>query len=357
MKNKFLIISIFVVIFLPTYVYAISLAESSCKDDGSFYFRITPDEGNAYLFFNESNFIKITTPKGEVLDIPANWSRNQIQLDSGSYQENNYFYQSDLLIFNRSGNYKVEFDYREYYYKNQSQTKRTYGFNIKNCPGLLFNCRFLGLNIDDCYTKDNKFYAYFTANLEKQSSEENSKFIDVNNGLKYMIEANGAYMDTTGNLLKRGKLPKVYTIKNTGRNKYLLEADFPSSSVKNLYIEYSKEPEYYFVNDCYIFNANYGNRQLTTSRSCGDKPSIELPKVETKLEKKEEVKKETVSETPKVEEPKPKEEKPAEKKEEPKFEEAKPTNYKYVWISILVITVILIAVFIIVKRKSEDNLI
>ncbi|MBI2673518.1 hypothetical protein HYX19_04605, partial [Candidatus Woesearchaeota archaeon] len=146
-------------------------------------------------------------------------------------------------------------------------------------------------------------------------------------------------------------------------NKYLLQADFANNLVKNFYIEYSKEPDYYFINECFIHNANYGGRQLTTSKTCGTKPSIELPKVEEKKEQKPQVKNESVPETPKTEpvkeEVKPKEEakeKTAEK-ETQKIEEAKPVNYKYIWISVLVITVILVVVFIIVKRKSEDNLI
>ncbi len=365
MKKRFAIPSILVFfIFLSASANALFLGESSCKDDGTLSFRVTTDELNSYLYFNESSTIKVTTPKSEILSVPTNWSRNELQGgSSSSYQTDNYFYQNEILIANWSGVYKVDINFREFNYKNGSSTPRNYNFEIKNCPGLLFSCRLVGLNLDDCYTMDNKFYAYFTANLDKQSDETNAKTIDVEKGLIYTVESNEKYMETTGNLVKRGKLPKGYSIKKISKDKYLLQADFANNLVKNLYIEYSKEPDYYFMSECFVHNANYGGRQLTISKTCGIKPSIELPKVEEKKEEqKPQVKNESVSETPKTEpikeEVKPKEEskeKPAEK-ETPKFEEAKPVDYKYIWISVLVITIILIVVFIIVKRKSEDNL-
>jgi len=92
------------------------------------------------------------------------------------------------------------------------------------CPGLSFTCEKLGIKINDCMTSKR---GSFNANLEIYGLEQSENaMLDPLKVVEYILYTQILYKDVNGYTSKNGNLPEGATIKKTGDNKYLIEAQF-----------------------------------------------------------------------------------------------------------------------------------
>jgi len=139
---------------------------------------------------------------------------------------------------NESGVYSLDIIYDYFDKKNNIITYNTsYSFN---CPGLVFSCKLLGVNVDDCYNKNGVFTAEFSVKGLKQSESSQARILNINKDLDYSLKANKQYIDINNFNSRKGSLPKSYSISPAGEGKYKLTYDSKDAGfeVNEFYINF-----------------------------------------------------------------------------------------------------------------------
>lgn len=104
----------------------------------------------------------------------------------------------------------------------------------------MFSCKRLGIKINDCTTSKREKFA---ANLDIYGLEQSQQgALDPLKVIEYILETQILYKDIDGYTSKRGSLPAGATIKKTGENKYLIEAEFgnyTTNHVKSMFARFN----------------------------------------------------------------------------------------------------------------------
>ena len=145
----------------------------------------------------------------------------------------------------KSYNIKVE------YIIKGSEDKKELNF-VVNCPGMVFNCKFLEVSVDDCYTEDGILKAFLTIKglLPSNSPLAQNQIRDPIKDMTYNLEADKPYesIDTKTGLIKESKygaIPKNAQVTQTERDHYFLFADLGKDNfVKKLAVSFGPDLQF-----------------------------------------------------------------------------------------------------------------
>jgi len=216
---------------------AIVVNEARCYDDGHFLITLTNDEGGYEVHTDEITFQIVD----ENVNLPGYWFRKRsgvvereqvtqecpcIMSFSDSYQESSATFQSEEMVLNGNGTYPLQILYSlTSLVADQNSKKYTkYGaissYKIE-CPGLLFSCTSLGINIESCETSNGTFDALISIKGLEQSEKA---ALDVEKDIIYRFEAADRYKDVSGMSSKTGGLPVTHNLIREGVDKYRIIA-------------------------------------------------------------------------------------------------------------------------------------
>ena len=222
---------IFTFLLLLLTVNAIRVNSIDCNDDGSLGIEIIPIVGKVYT---KDIAISLEEEGKPPFLLPGWWDKDFVK-----YNSDNPFY-STGAFFTKEAFFKERKDYR-IYIKYLLNDPITGNYMIQemahtfSCPGLVFSCTLLNLSIDDCYTKNNVFYAYFTAEGLKQSDLPYAKVIDLQEDVTYRLSTINTYCDRNKRCSKEGTLPENSSITSLGDDRYLLKTNFDSNNSVSMF--------------------------------------------------------------------------------------------------------------------------
>lgn len=183
---------------------------TECFDDGSFTIVLDANNNKDVYTKNIAIIIDSKTMKGT-------WDSEKLTLTNALYKKAIFKGVENQLLETKS--YPVKIAYKE----GPEFTDAELNFDLE-CPGLLFTCEKLGLKVNDCMTSKR---GEFNANLEIYGLEQSENaMLDPLKVVEYILDTQILYKDVNGYTSKNGNLPEGATIKKTGDNKYLIEAQF-----------------------------------------------------------------------------------------------------------------------------------
>lgn len=276
-KIIFFLFTIFILI-IPLKVYSLDLKEVECNNDGSFYFTIIgTHEDESYT---KDMIVEID---GKI--VYGSWDRENIK-DSYSVNQRYATFSMPENTLTENRIYKISLYYKE---DDQSKIKE---FDAE-CPGLIFTCNLLHVDIDKCYTTNGRFTAEITAKGLKQSKLPNGFNIGPEKALDFTMSTNKPYKAKTNIIYKRGSLPSEFTITEISPDNYQLNFDLePGNYVKELSVAFSEDRSFplYMLDKC---SSDKYNLKLADHEVCSfnveNKPII-VTQNEPIVNNKEEIK-------------------------------------------------------------------
>ncbi|MAG47491.1 hypothetical protein CL617_02700 [archaeon] len=251
--KKFSLI-IFISLLLPLSADALKVNNIECNNDGSLEFKI---EGE----FDDKIYTKDIGVIVEDHEDNGSWDSISIQKSYSDSQRYATFAIPEASL-NENKIYKVSLNYTE---DGQDKKKE---FNAE-CPGLLFSCNLLNIDITKCSTQDRKFTAEFSAKGLKQSKLSGGFNVDVSKVLDFFINTDEPFKSRKNISYKSGPLPTEVDFKHLGNDNYILSFDFGSDNyVKNIRVDYDPQSKYpaTLANSCK--EKDYPNINLSDYTTC-----------------------------------------------------------------------------------------
>ena len=254
-------------VFTSTYVSALNLKEVQCNNDGSMEFTVIgtdPDES-----YTKDMIVRI-----EDLIVNGTWTGKSVK-DSYSEKQRYATFSMPENALPEKKAYKINLYYLE---DDQSKTKE---FEA-DCPGLVFSCSLLYIDVDRCYTDKGHFTAEITAKGLRQSNLVNGFNVDPGKALDFMISTKNPYKAKTNIIDKRGPLPSEFHISESGPDKYLLTFDLDQNNyVKDIALGLSEDRSFplYLADKCRT--SKYSHIKLSDYETCSlhesEEPVIVTP--------------------------------------------------------------------------------
>ncbi len=276
---------LFLLVFLPS-AYALNVNSQQCFSDGQFIILLESVDSN--ITYTDQIEIVIDGKK-----INGDWSINYMKKDPPDRTRQYATFTSDEGVV--SGGKKVMMIT---YPLELGQIKISETIEeVLECPDFIFSCALLNIEIDECYTVDNIFRAFFFARGFEQSQAGK---LDLNHNLEFNLFTKKVYEDIDGKVTTRGVKPKGATIEKYEGEKYLFTYKFNNeNSVDRFRVGFDD------LDKCLISEYEKYGLIVNDVSECGIKSNedkiIEAPKVEgpERLEPKTEEAPEEIIEEPK----------------------------------------------------------
>ncbi len=240
-------------IFIPN-IKALDINSVECNKDGSLKFTIAgTDEDESYT---KDMSVEINDKS-----VIGTWDRESLK-DSYSVNQRYAAFSLPENSLNENKQYSITLDYIE---DGQSKTKNFHA----DCPGLVFSCTLLGINIDKCYTENGRFTAEITAKGLKQSVLPYGFNVNPDNALDFTINTKEPYKAKTSIISKIGPLPEEFKITQTDADKYSLTFDLePDNYVEGITVSMTEERSYPFYMLDMCRTEKYSAVKLQDHESC-----------------------------------------------------------------------------------------
>lgn len=229
MKHKIFLITALILLFYIIPVSAeIKVTDAQCYEDGSFKIEIMANSEDVIYM---SDIIL----SAENRKVKGAWNNDRIWLtDSAANKYATFTGIEDQLILAEP--YTIKIDYKM---TKEDLTKipKTETFELE-CPGLLFTCNRLSLNLKSCETSEG---GKFTAQIEVMGLEQSERRkLDPVKVIDYILDADQYYKDITGRTGKRGSLPQGYTIERIKDYTYKISYSFIDGNfIKDMWVKFN----------------------------------------------------------------------------------------------------------------------
>lgn len=223
--NKLILIFVSLVLVCNIVNANIIFDEVKCSKDGSLEFTVYSEDSkidvnNVKIIARQKDQFDLTISKTE---INGSWSLDYISNGGASFK-------SGTAQIKNAGAYDIILNYiEEDLNKNAVWTL--------DCPGLIFSCNLLSIDIKNCTNVDDK---YFNLLIEIAGTNQSIvSQIEILDGIKYSLVAKNSYKDIKGLDSDRGSLPEDIKINKLDKDLYLFSKEFQDNIVSsvNVYIE------------------------------------------------------------------------------------------------------------------------
>ncbi|MBU2639750.1 MAG: hypothetical protein KKG75_03530 [Nanoarchaeota archaeon] len=271
MKKSVMIFIVF--LLLINSVVALRITGKGCETNGKFNLILEAiDKNQTY-----TNEIKIEVDNKEII---GKWDIDYMRKNPPDRRRQYGSFTSDEAQVLGGGNKLIKITYPLEYegVKSFEAIQATL-----ECPPFLFSCALLNVEINECYTEDNVFYAYFTLNGFEQTV--NSK-LSLENNLGFNLVTTAVYEDIDDKIITKGAKPKKAEVKKYEGNKYIMIFEFPTKN----FVESFRVG---LTNIDMCLNSKYETYHLKLSdfKKCGEK-------IEEIIEENKKVVEEVVNEKP-----------------------------------------------------------
>ncbi len=211
MKNKLVILSVFLLIILPS-INAMRISSQSCDNSGTF--KITLEAGDFNITYTNEINILVDGKK-----INGEWNLNFLRKNPPDRSRQYATFSSDEGVVN-GGNKIIEV-----IYPLESDEAKTIGKlqEILQCPEFHFSCALLDIKIDECSTDKNTFKGFFYAKGFEQS---NIGKLDLEKNLEFNFYTTEPYEDVGNKITTKGLKPRGATVEKYEGEKYLITKEF-----------------------------------------------------------------------------------------------------------------------------------
>lgn len=200
----------------------LSFKTIKCSKDGSVEFGITSEENKIAtkdigIIAREKGSFDIIVSK---FGLEGNWS-------SGYITNGIITFKSRDAQINKAGNYEIALNYAE------EGLNKNVVINTE-CPGLIFSCSLIKVDIKNCTSVDNKYFNLVTelAGLNQSVVSQFEMFEDI----EYGVVAENSYEDIKGLNSNKGSLPEGMKIQKTDKEVYLFSKEFANNTIKSVNI-------------------------------------------------------------------------------------------------------------------------
>ncbi len=246
---KFSFLFFFLFLISAFFGEALIVEKTGCKNDGSFFIDLKAENKTPIYTSN------ITIRSGDAV-LTGEWSSLYIKKSETSSREYATFTsEEDLLVEKKR--YPLSIDY---YLGDEQKSAESY----VDCPGLVFTCKRLGIEIERCYTMNNEFNAYLVIKGLEQSEQS---VMDPKAVVSYQLEVSGRYLDIDGIRTSKGSLPLGYRLTKDTKDRYFLSHSFEDNYVKKLWVGYNTEMPWSCSKDDYPEIAFYDYKECTIKKA------------------------------------------------------------------------------------------
>lgn len=247
MKSKKLTLLLIIFLFIISTVTASELDIIGCDEAGILSFNFEAENEKIYV-----SDVKITAvdSSGNSIDLTnlGKWDTTKRISDTNPGS----LFKSNPAVLNKKGRYTIKLNFKAYDQSDRYSEKTQE--DVVSCPGFVFSCELLDINLDKCYNENGIFKAEFSFVGGPKEEYPKAKMIDIIKGIDYTLDTEKAYEDIKGNYMLRGSLPKNYKLTNLGNDKYKIEAEMKDNLVKSLRIAFTKDDYYEYtfeIDSCY----------------------------------------------------------------------------------------------------------
>jgi hypothetical protein len=202
------IIYILAILLLVMNVSALKLINQNCGTNGGFEITIEAEDKN--MTYTDKLEVVVD---GKVIE--GEWNINYLKRDPPDRSRQFADFISNEAEVLGGGKKIIKINYPE------METVQ----GVLDCPQFLFSCALLDLNIDECYTENNTFYAYFTAKGFGQSD-----VLSVDDNLEFNLHTLDLYEDINDIRSNKGAKPKYSIVKQFEGDQYKMEFKFPNEN-------------------------------------------------------------------------------------------------------------------------------
>jgi len=225
-RNIMLIIMFFVIV---SSVSAIKVEKSSCDNDGSFEITLKANT-NEYA---ETDDITITA---DGTKIKGSWDKSVIKMGADANEKQSIFKAEENQLVEEK-DYTIKISYTGI--TESFESEKELDLELE-CPGLVFSCNRIGLEIEECFTtKSGRFTANLNIHGLEQSKEADLDPFDV---IDYDLETQMLYKDINGYTSKKGNLIEGSNIMKIQDNTYAIKGSFPkytTNYVKKMIVRFN----------------------------------------------------------------------------------------------------------------------